>query len=173
MLPDDDRPVRARRKARNFGSRIAASEVPSVSHCGGQIWGRNLTKSRQDGTPPRRAGAEDIEIGRKLRALRLERGLSQSRLARAIGLSFQQLQKYESGANRISAGRLQQVADHLGVPVAVFYGSAGGRAKRDEAGAFAYLQARGAVRLARAYADISSGPAKKALLVLVEALRGK
>jgi DNA-binding XRE family transcriptional regulator len=43
----------------------------------------------------RRAGAEDVEIGRKIRALRLERGLSQSDLAKGIGLTFQQVQKYE------------------------------------------------------------------------------
>jgi len=116
-----------------------------------------------------------MEIGRKIRVLRLERALSQSRLARGIGLSFQQLQKYESGANRVSAGRLQQIADFLGVPVSVFYEATSARPKREEAleDAFAYLQARGAVRLARAYAGISSRSAKKAILVLVEALKDK
>ena len=133
-----------------------------------------LTKSHDGGTRQRRAGAEDLEIGRKIRTLRLERGLSQSRLADGIGLSFQQLQKYESGANRVSAGRLQTIAATLGVPVTVFYGVAGGRMK-GESGVepFAYLQARGAVRLARAYAGISSRATKNAVLVLIEALRDK
>ncbi len=122
-----------------------------------------------------RGSAEDVEIGRKIRTLRLERGLSQSRLAVGIGLSFQQLQKYESGANRVSAGRLQKIAAILGVPVTVFYGPAGGRAKGAEPDdePFAYLQARGAGRLARAYSDISSRATKNAVLVLVEALKGK
>ncbi|MEA2930160.1 MAG: hypothetical protein QOG38_2588 [Hyphomicrobiales bacterium] len=137
--------------------------------------GQDLTKSREDGIRQRRAGVEDIEIGRKIRTLRLERGLSQSGLADGIGLSFQQLQKYESGANRVSAGRLQRIAGLLGVPVTVFYGVPSGRAKkpdtRDEA--FAYLQARGAVRVVRAYAGISSRSTKNALLVLIEALRDK
>jgi transcriptional regulator with XRE-family HTH domain len=128
-----------------------------------------------DSGKQRRAGVEDIEIGRKIRTLRLERGLSQSRLAEGIGLSFQQLQKYESGANRVSAGRLQRIAALLGVQVMVFYGGTGSRAKKKEGRdeAFVYLQARGAVRVARAYAGISSRATKNALLVVVEALRDK
>jgi transcriptional regulator with XRE-family HTH domain len=62
-------------------------------------------------TKKRRAGAADVEIGRKIRALRLERGLSQTDLADGIGLTFQQVQKYEKGTNRVSAGRLVQIAD--------------------------------------------------------------
>ena len=116
-----------------------------------------------------------MEIGRKIRTLRLERGLSQSRLAGGIGLSFQQLQKYESGANRVSAGRLQKIADLLGVPVTVFYGADTPRHRRSEPHeeAFAYLQARGAVRIAWAYARISSRTTRSALVVLIEALRDK
>lgn len=49
-------------------------------------------------------------------------GLSQSELARAVGVAFQQLQKYETGANRISAGRLFALAQRLGVPVGYFFG---------------------------------------------------
>jgi transcriptional regulator with XRE-family HTH domain len=136
---------------------------------------QTLIKPREDGTRQRRAGVEDIEIGRKIRTLRLERGLSQSRLATGIGLSFQQLQKYESGANRVSAGRLQRIADLLGVPITVFYGMPGVRVKKNDAhdDAFIYLQARGAVRVARAYAGISSRATKNALLVLIEALSDK
>jgi transcriptional regulator with XRE-family HTH domain len=138
-------------------------------------WEQTLIKPREDGVRQRRAGVEDIEIGRKIRTLRLERGLSQSRLAGGIGLSFQQLQKYESGANRVSAGRLQRIAAVLGVPVTVFYGMSAGRVKKSDTpdDAFVYLQARGAVRVARAYAGISSRATKNALLVLVEALRDK
>src|SRR6476469_4127011 len=90
----------------------------------------SLIGSREEGTRKRRAGAEDVEIGRKIRALRLERGLSQSSLADGIGLTFQQVQKYEKGTNRVSAGRLQQIADLLNVPVMFFYGGMGARAKK-------------------------------------------
>jgi transcriptional regulator with XRE-family HTH domain len=123
----------------------------------------------------RRAGAEDIEIGRKIRALRLERGLSQSGLAEGIGLTFQQVQKYEKGANRVSAGRLQQIANMLNVPVTFFYGGMGARAKKDALppANLTFLQTKGALRLMRAYTEIHSRTTKYALVVLAESLRNR
>ena len=131
--------------------------------------------SRGGNVRKRRAGAEDVEIGRKIRALRLERGLSQSGLADGIGLTFQQVQKYEKGANRVSAGRLQQIADMLEVPVTFFYGGLGIRAKKAETRGtgLAFLQTKGAIRLMRAYTEISSRTTKYALVVLAESLRNK
>jgi len=121
--------------------------------------------------PKRRASAEDVAIGQKLRALRLDRGLSQTRLAQMIGVSFQQLQKYEKGGNRISAGRLARVAEALGVPVMTFYGLSG-RPERDRS--FTYLRSAGVVRLARAFASIAERAPRAALVTIVEALaRGK
>ena len=58
----------------------------------------------------RRADGNDVIVGRNIRVHRLARKMSQTGLAAAIGISFQQLQKYEKGANRISAGRLQQIS---------------------------------------------------------------
>lgn len=133
-----------------------------------------MSGSREGGgTRKRRAGAEDIEIGRKIRALRLERGLSQTNLADGIGLTFQQVQKYEKGANRVSAGRLQKIADLLNIPVTFFYGETGARPKKRDMGdpALAFLQTKGAVRLMRAYSEISSRTTKYALVVLAESLR--
>jgi transcriptional regulator with XRE-family HTH domain len=134
-----------------------------------------LVSSREGAIRKRRAGAEDVEIGRKIRALRLERGLSQSNLADGIGLTFQQVQKYEKGMNRVSAGRLQRIADMLNIPVMFFYGGMGARAKKREPGDpdFAFMQTRGAVRLMRAYAEISSRGTKYALVVLAESLRDR
>ena len=63
----------------------------------------------------------DIHVGRRIRELRLAAGLSQSDLARDIGVQFQQLQKYETAANRISASRLHDCAMSLAVPVASFF----------------------------------------------------
>src|SRR5258705_2602931 len=80
----------------------------------------------------RRACVEDIEIGRKIRALRLELGLSQSGLADGIDLTFQQVQKYERGTNRVSAGRLQRIADMLNTPVMFFYSGMGTRPKKQD-----------------------------------------
>ena len=123
----------------------------------------------------RRAGAEDIEIGRKIRALRLERGLSQSGLADGIGLTFQQVQKYEKGTNRVSAGRLQRIAELLNVPIVFFYSGMGARTKKHEThnAGLALVQTTGAMRLLRSYADIPSRTTKYALVVLAESLRNK
>ena len=66
----------------------------------------------------------DIKVGSKVRALRLERQMSQEKLGDALGLTFQQVQKYEKGTNRISAGRLQRIAAILEVPVSVFFADA-------------------------------------------------
>lgn len=143
----------------------------------GQSGGGSLIGSREGGTRKRRAGAEDVEIGQKIRALRLERGLSQSNLADGIGLTFQQVQKYEKGTNRVSAGRLQKIADLLNIPVMFFYGEVGAsrRPRRREVGdpTLAFLQTKGAVRLMRAYSELSSRTTKYALVVLAEALRDK
>lgn len=56
----------------------------------------------------------DIEVGRRVMNLRVACGVTQKELARGIGVSFQQVQKYETGANRVSASKLVAIADHLG-----------------------------------------------------------
>ena len=68
-------------------------------------------------------GHPDIEtvIGANIRALRLHRHCTQAALARAVGITFQQLQKYENGTNRLTAGRLYAMARHLGVPFDCFF----------------------------------------------------
>jgi len=135
----------------------------------------NSSSSRDGGVRKRRAGAEDVEIGRKIRALRLERGLSQSGLADGIGLTFQQVQKYEKGTNRVSAGRLQKIAEMLNTPVMFFYGGMGAHAKKREtrSNGLALIQTKGAMRLMRAYSEISSRATKYALVVLAESLKNK
>jgi transcriptional regulator with XRE-family HTH domain len=126
-------------------------------------------------TKKRRAGVEDVEIGRKIRALRLERGLSQSGLADGIGLTFQQVQKYEKGTNRVSAGRLHKIAEMLNTPIMFFYGGMGPRTKKKDArnAGIGLIQSKGAMRLLRSYADIPSRTTKYALVVLAESLSNK
>ncbi len=63
----------------------------------------------------------DVHIGRRVRERRVAMGLSQSELAEGLGISFQQVQKYESGANRISGSRLWDIASLLQVPVGHFF----------------------------------------------------
>ena len=74
-------------------------------------------KRKTKGTPD----TVDVHVGQRLRVRRSLLGLSQEKLADAIGLTFQQVQKYEKGMNRISAGRLFQLSKILEVPVAYFY----------------------------------------------------
>jgi transcriptional regulator with XRE-family HTH domain len=68
----------------------------------------------------------DVYVGQRLRVRRSLLGFTQEKLAEAIGLTFQQVQKYERGTNRISAGRLFEFAKILGVPVSYFYEQFGG-----------------------------------------------
>lgn len=63
----------------------------------------------------------DVEVGNRIKLLRRSSGLSQQALGDAVGVTFQQIQKYEKGTNRVGAGRLKAIADALGVPVAHFF----------------------------------------------------
>ena len=63
----------------------------------------------------------DIEVGQRIKIQRLAAGLSQTELGESIGVTFQQVQKYEKGANRVGAGRLTQIARVLNVPVNTFF----------------------------------------------------
>jgi transcriptional regulator with XRE-family HTH domain len=131
-----------------------------------------MTGRRPGKTIKHRRDPEDLEIGQKIRALRIARGVSQITLADGLGLTFQQLQKYEKGANRVSAGRLQKIAGMLDTPITFFYGEPGARTKKQhQDSGLGLIQSQGAMRLLRAYAEISSGATKHALVLLAEALR--
>src|SRR5437764_1073672 len=65
--------------------------------------------------------ARDIDVGRRIRAQRLVCRMSQTELANNLGVTFQQVQKYEKGVNRVGAGRLARIADVLSVPVGFFF----------------------------------------------------
>ena len=70
----------------------------------------------------------DVYVGRKLREARILNGLSQTALAEMIGITFQQLQKYEKAHNRVSCSRLYDIGRVLGVPVQAFFAGAGSSA---------------------------------------------
>ena len=72
-------------------------------------------------SPRRHVGKPDALIGERIRAWRERMGSSRARLGQAIGLTIQQIQKYESGINRVSAAKLFDIADALGVDVGHFY----------------------------------------------------
>lgn len=71
--------------------------------------------------PKKQANPIDGQVGNRVRLRRMLVGMSQERLGEHLGLTLQQVQKYEKGVNRIGAGRLFQVAQILGVPISYFY----------------------------------------------------
>src|SRR5579871_309796 len=71
--------------------------------------------------PKKQANPVDVQVGNRVRIRRMLIGMSQERLGDLLGLTFQQVQKYEKGVNRIGAGRLFEVARILNVPIDFFY----------------------------------------------------
>ena len=84
--------------------------------------GKSPTKTNMRGSTK-----EDTQIGQRLRALRMDRKMSQSDLGDKLGISFQQIQKYERGVNRVSAVRLNQIAKLLGTTIEQLSGFGGGQ----------------------------------------------
>jgi len=114
----------------------------------------------------------DIEVGHRIRIERLARGLSQTALANRLGVTFQQVQKYEKGVNRVGAGRLTKIAEVLGIDVSTFFNGKdmlkGERQNEGEESPLKLLTVSGAFRLLRAYGDIEDTNLRRALVDLVE-----
>src|SRR5690348_17280683 len=83
--------------------------------------GRKKTERSLNTVPKKQASPIDVQVGNRVRLRRMLIGMSQEKLGELLGLTFQQVQKYEKGVNRIGAGRLFQVAHILGVPIDYFY----------------------------------------------------
>ena len=121
----------------------------------------------------RRSDARDGEVGRRVRTQRLAKGLSQTELGERIGVTFQQVQKYEKGTNRIGAGRLSRIAQTLETSVTYFFPSENEPAMPDadpDTSPFALLSTSGAIQLVRAYSRIQGGNARAALVHIAEQL---
>lgn len=111
----------------------------------------------------------DVAVGARIRLFRKLRGLSQQALAESAGVTFQQIQKYERGANRVSASMLARIARALGTPVSELFGEAGNAGGAvDEIAAM--LAQPGAIELLRAYANLPRGPSRTALVDFVRTL---
>jgi transcriptional regulator with XRE-family HTH domain len=114
----------------------------------------------------------DVLVGQNIRICRLQQKFSQTELGRRIGVTFQQVQKYEKGANRVGASRLSQIADVLGVPLlALFDGSATATPHAESNDTPRALLANPhSLRLLQGFDRIGSEAARTALLELVDAL---
>jgi transcriptional regulator with XRE-family HTH domain len=107
----------------------------------------------------RSASPTDAIIGERIRVLRTQQKMSQAELGDALGVSFQQVQKYEKGMNRVGTKRLIQIADHLECPVSHFYDGLTGAEKprSEQATAFAqYVASREGVSIIEALIAIES-----------------
>ncbi len=117
----------------------------------------------------------DIEVGARIRTQRRILGMSQSKLAEALGVTFQQVQKYEKGTNRVGASRLQHMATILNVPVSYFFS---GEHTSTSDGALPnpgneiteFLVTTEGLDLNRAFVRISSGLVRKRVVGLVKSL---
>jgi transcriptional regulator with XRE-family HTH domain len=124
------------------------------------------------GKPEALADPVDIAVGARIRLLRKVRGLSQQALAEAAGVTFQQIQKYERGANRVSASMLSRIARTLDAPVSEMFGEANPNSGAiDEVAAL--LGEPGALELLRAYSNLPKGPPRSALVDFVRTLGDK
>lgn len=124
----------------------------------------------------------DIYVGRRLRARRRLLGLTQEKLAQAVNIRFQQIQKYESGANRVSASRLWALAKALDVSVGYFFEGVNGHAAGhepelahehapDRSPPEDLLEEKETIELVRYYYQLNEEPRKR-LLDLAKAMSG-
>lgn len=121
----------------------------------------------------RRVDIIDVEIGGRIRARRLTKGMSQTTLAKGLGVTFQQVQKYENGSNRVSAGRLRRIAEILEVPTAFFFPGSEQHATEVSpilTSAAQFLDTARAVRLVKAFSQIENPQIQMALVELIERL---
>ncbi|MEA2840924.1 MAG: hypothetical protein QOF41_2254 [Methylobacteriaceae bacterium] len=118
----------------------------------------------------------DRHVGGNVRMRRMLLGLSQEKLGEALGLTFQQVQKYEKGTNRIGASRLQQIAQFLKVEVGFFFeGLSGdkpqsGFAEEGTSYVMDFLHSSEGLQLNRAFARIKDQRVKRRLIALINAL---
>jgi transcriptional regulator with XRE-family HTH domain len=112
----------------------------------------------------------DLHIGQRLRHRRWLQGMTQLQLAEAVGIRFQQIQKYESGANRVSASRIWDLAQALNVPVSFFYAGFGDATHSLQTGELSdgALEQKETMDLVRAYYAIKEGP-RRMLFELAQA----
>jgi len=109
----------------------------------------------------------DLAVGARIRNLRLRHKLSQADVARHLNITFQQIQKYEKGANRVGASRLSELAKLFGVSVDAFFSDGTGSAKSQQQ-SLDHLTDRHAVRLVEAYQSLHDRKLRLAIVQLAE-----
>jgi transcriptional regulator with XRE-family HTH domain len=130
---------------------------------------------------PKSPDPTDKHVGTRVRMRRLMLGVSQTKLADALGLTFQQVQKYKKGVNRISASKLQQISSFLQVPIPFFFEGlprpSSKSAKKGDAllpsDVFQFVATSDGLSLARSFTYIESPQLRRSIVSLVESLASK
>lgn len=123
----------------------------------------------------RRPSSVDVHVGGRVRTRRRLLGLTQERLAELIDVTFQQVQKYERGTNRISASKLFAIASALDASISYFFegldstGAEPSKAEAQEQAIQAFLQTQEGLELAQVFPKITRGPLRRRVLELVRA----
>ena len=126
--------------------------------------------------------AVDTHVGQKIRARRIFLRMSQTEVADAIGITFQQIQKYERGANRVGASRLQQISDALGVSPFYFFEGAPTVGKKmaaqkdgelSEGAILSFLATREGATLVRGFLAIEQKIIRKNVIEFIDTLKGR
>jgi transcriptional regulator with XRE-family HTH domain len=126
-----------------------------------------MARAKRD---PRSSGKVDKDMGVLVRERRQELAISQSDLAKHLGISFQQIQKYEKGTNRISAGRLVQIAEALKTPITDFYANeTKGKDHKVDTMLNGSLDA-GSMKLLRAFSRIQNVTLRRHFVTLIEGI---
>ncbi|OAP41246.1 Cro/Cl family transcriptional regulator [Sinorhizobium glycinis] len=119
----------------------------------------------------------DIHVGSRIRLRRTMLGMSQEKLGESLGITFQQIQKYEKGTNRVGASRLQNISSILNVPVSFFFedapgeGAGSGMAEPSSSNYVVdFLSSSEGLQLNRAFVKISDPKVRRKLVDLVKAL---
>jgi transcriptional regulator with XRE-family HTH domain len=127
---------------------------------------------------PKKPDLVDVDVGNRIRLHRLQKGLSQTALAEQLGVTFQQVQKYERGVNRVGAGRLTKIAQVLGVPVTTLFGADDVQHmqvdhRQSNQSPLKLLTIPGALRLLRAYGQLKDGRMRRSIVDLVGKIGGE
>ena len=106
----------------------------------------------------------DHAVGLRIAAIRKAKRLSQTELGKHVGVTFQQIQKYEKGVNRVSSGRLQQIAQFFEVPMSALFGES---EPQGQDKMFPFLAEPGAIEILAAYASIEDSDLRRDVLSIV------
>jgi transcriptional regulator with XRE-family HTH domain len=115
----------------------------------------------------------DVLVGRNIHIHRIDKGLTQTDLGKRIGVTFQQVQKYEQGMNRVGGGRLYKIADVLGLPISAFFEGADSPHHKVKESPSALLADPHALRLLRSFCKIDDIETRRAVTAVVELLASR